>query len=257
MTPPTLVLLAGPGRNARILFNALQEAFPIAAVILEDRAPRMTFLERRFRRLGAAKVLGQLCFRATVVPALNLICRRRVREIEHLNRLSDRPIPLSKIWKVRSINDSQTAEFVREVQPAIIVLSGTRLLSASLLADLTAPVLNIHAGITPLYRGVHGAYWALTQNDTDHCGVTIHLVDEGIDTGGILAQTRIHPTADDSFVTYPLVQLAAAIPLLKETIFSLSRAEADTIDPPRGGSRLWSHPTLTEYLRLRWSIGVR
>ena len=42
----------------------------------------------------------------------------------------------------------------------------------------------MHAGITPQYRGVHGGYWAVVNNDPEHCGVTIHFVDKGIDTGG-------------------------------------------------------------------------
>jgi methionyl-tRNA formyltransferase len=47
---------------------------------------------------------------------------------------------------------------------------------------------GVHAGITPRYRGTHGGYWVLLNNDPGHCGVTIHLVDPGIDTGSIVAR---------------------------------------------------------------------
>ena len=56
--------------------------------------------------------------------------------------------------------------------------------TSPLLEAVPAVFLNTLAGITPSYRGVHGAYWALVQRQPDACGVTVHLVDAGIDTGG-------------------------------------------------------------------------
>ena len=80
--------------------------------------------------------------------------------------------------------------------------------------DLITATLHCHrigawdAGITPLYRGVHGAYWALAEGRRDLCGVTVHRVDAGIDTGEVLAQVLIDPTPQDNFVTYPWLQVA-------------------------------------------------
>ena len=115
----------------------------------------------------------------------------------------------------------------------------------------------MHAGITPRYRGVHGGYWALASGDAAHCGVTVHLVDAGIDTGGILAQALIRPTPVDSFVTYPLLQLAAGLPLLVDAARAglagtLRPLPADAASP----SRLWSHPTLAQWLS-GWRRGVK
>ena len=56
------------------------------------------------------------------------------------------------------------------------------------LGSLGCPVVNVHAGITPRYRGVHGGYWALAERHPEWVGTTVHLVDPGIDTGAILAQ---------------------------------------------------------------------
>jgi hypothetical protein len=85
--------------------------------------------------------------------------------------------------------------------------------AAQILADagLNTTMINIHCGLTPKYRGVHGGYWALAQDDRAMCGVTIHLVSPGVDTGDILAQRTIEPTSADNFATYPHLQLAAAM----------------------------------------------
>jgi len=61
--------------------------------------------------------------------------------------------------------------------------------------------------------GVHGCYRALAEGDADSVGATIHLLDEGIDTGPIIAQRRFAVTHEDSFVTYPYLHAAATLPL--------------------------------------------
>ncbi|HEX8349388.1 MAG TPA: formyl transferase, partial [Hymenobacter sp.] len=118
------------------------------------------------------------------------------------------------------------------------------------------PFLNTHAGITPLYRGVHGGYWALANNDAAHCGVSVHLVDAGIDTGGIIAQALIRPEPEDNFSTYPLLQVIAGMPLLKEAVRAALAGTIQLRPAPEGTSRLWSHPTLAEYKANRRRSGV-
>jgi methionyl-tRNA formyltransferase len=46
---------------------------------------------------------------------------------------------------------------------------------------------NIHNGPLPKYRGMNPVNWALKNNELKH-GITLHLIDEGIDTGEILDQ---------------------------------------------------------------------
>jgi methionyl-tRNA formyltransferase len=109
----------------------------------------------------------------------------------------------------------------------------------------------MHAGITPQYRGVHGAYWALVQNDRDHCGVTVHLVDKGIDTGGILFQCLIETTRQDNFITYPYLQFGEGLSLMREAIEAAEQNNLQPIKHSSGNSRLWYHPTIWQYLYLR------
>jgi methionyl-tRNA formyltransferase len=42
-------------------------------------------------------------------------------------------------------------------------------------SSINSKFVNIHVGITPKYRGVHGTYWALVNNDVENSGVTVHL----------------------------------------------------------------------------------
>jgi folate-dependent phosphoribosylglycinamide formyltransferase PurN len=96
----------------------------------------------------------------------------------------------------------------------------------------------------------------MASGDPEHCGVTVHLIDPGIDTGGVLYQATIHPDGRDNFNTYPVHQLAQAIPLMKAALddVRLQRLEVKAGVLP---SRLWSHPTLFGYLKTWMSKGIR
>ena len=94
------------------------------------------------------------------------------------------------------------------------MVHGTRIIAARVLESAGCPVVNMHAGITLRYRGVHGGYWALAEQHPDWVGTTVHLVDPGIDTGGILAQTTFEVSGEDTIATYPDLHLVHGLPLL-------------------------------------------
>jgi len=257
MIAKRMVLLAGVGEPTRICFNALRSFFPPVAVVLEQPVPRREFLAKRARRFGWRVVAGQLLFSATVVPWLRSISGTRRKQILHDFSLDPSPIPESEITYVDSVNSSQTIQTLQELRPDFVLLCGTRIVSPQVLEQVPAVFLNIHAGITPLYRGVHGAYWALSKGQPEACGVTVHLVDKGIDSGGILAQAIIRPTAEDSFVTYPLLQLGVGLQLLSGVLKRMVACERWTLPAPQGESVLWTHPTFMQYWQNRRKLGIK
>jgi len=120
---------------------------------------------------------------------------------------------------------------------------------------MPAPFINYHAGVNPKYRGQNGAYWARSNADADHAGITVHLVDEGVDTGGILYQARAEFEPDDNISTYQHRQIAVALPLLIRAIEDAlaGRLEPHQVDLP---SRQWFHPTLWAYFKTGLKQGV-
>jgi methionyl-tRNA formyltransferase len=153
----------------------------------------------------------------------------------------------TEVKRMGDVNSEACRSFLREQRPSVVLVMGTRLIEEAMLRAANAPFVNYHAGITPKYRGVHGAYWARAKGDAANCGVTIHLIDKGIDTGAILYQARIVPEREDNFSTYPYLQLAAGLPLLARAgeDASAGRLAPIEVDLP---SKLWSHPTLWSYL---------
>jgi methionyl-tRNA formyltransferase len=60
--------------------------------------------------------------------------------------------------------------------------------------------INCHAGKLPFYRGRNILNWVLI-NDEDEFGITVHYVDEGIDTGDIILQRSFPISDDDNYST--------------------------------------------------------
>jgi methionyl-tRNA formyltransferase len=81
-------------------------------------------------------------------------------------------------------------------------------------------VINCHAGRLPFYRGRNILNWALI-NDEKNFGITVHYIDEGIDTGDIINQ-KIYPiTDDDDYDSLLKVAYVECASILFETILQI------------------------------------
>ena len=253
-----ILILGGKGEGTVFLYNAIQESFQIAKLIIEEPVPKSRLIKGRIKRLGVFRVVNQLLFQIFIVPVLNVLSKNRKRELLHEINLQSTEIPNNKICSVETINSAKTISTIKDIEPDIILVSGTRIIGKKVLNCSKAKFINLHVGITPKYRGVHGGYWALANGDENNCGVTIHLVDQGIDTGTILAQKVIVPKREDTFVTYPYLQFSAGIVEMKKVLkyyqlkTSLPVYENDIFE-----SKLYYHPTLTGYLYKRIINGVK
>jgi folate-dependent phosphoribosylglycinamide formyltransferase PurN len=202
-------------------------------------------------------VAGHVLFVGGVMPLLRLQGRRRMAEIASEHALDFRPIPRGAY--VESVNEPHTLDLLAEAKPDLVVVHGTRIIAERVLRQITVPVVNVHAGITPRYRGVHGGYWAFVDRRPELAGTTVHLVDAGIDTGGILGQATFERGQHDTIATYPYLHLACGLPVLLEVASALLDGTPPTSRPPLAGaeeSELRWHPTAWGYLATRFRQGV-
>jgi folate-dependent phosphoribosylglycinamide formyltransferase PurN len=253
-----VVLLAGPGDTTDIVANRLDEHFSHVTVVTEESQSRVRLTRRRIKRIGWVKTFGQVIFIAIAMPVLRIRGQLRKTQILTESSLNDTARPPD--FRVDSVNSPETMELLAQLKPQVVVVNGTRIISSRVLDSIDCPIINTHAGLTPRYRGVHGGYWALAEGHPDQVGTTVHLVDSGIDTGGILARARFDTTPADSIVTYPYLHLAAGLPLLTDSVrTAMNGHRLASIDDDclSAESRLFSHPTLWGYLRLWMTKGVR
>jgi hypothetical protein len=249
-----VVLLTNDGVSGCITASWLARTFPDLTVIVEQPVSRDLLLRRRLRRLGAVTVAGQLLF-MLFQKFQQRTMHARIVELTSFYQLKTTWPPNVNLVRVPSVNAPDCISQLKSCNPRVVLVAGTRLIERGVLKAISAPFINYHAGITPKYRGVHGGYWAKVEDDLGNFGVTVHLIDEGIDTGAALYQARATPAKNDNFSTFPYLQLAAALPLLEQ---AARDAIAGTLKPHQVSlpSRLWSHPTIWFYLMSGWRRGV-
>jgi phosphoribosylglycinamide formyltransferase-1 len=98
----------------------------------------------------------------------------------------------------RAQRDRAIAGFLAGHGVELVVLAGyMALLTPGFLARFPQRIINVHPALLPAFPGVRAIEQALDYG-VKVFGVTVHFVDEGIDTGPVIAQRAIHlPTATD------------------------------------------------------------
>lgn len=240
-------MLTGPAISSRFMYNGLKEDVNIVQVIREVPVPMKTIMKNRAKKLGWFNVLGQIAFGKLILPILRYFSKNQKAYVLQKLGLNETEIPSEKLVDVESVNSTESIELLKKINPDVVIVNGCRIVSKKVLSAIDAVFINTHEGITPRYRGIHGGYWALVNQDLENCGVTVHLVDKGVDTGGILYQARIQPEKKDNFTTYPYYQTAAGIPLMKQAVMDVDKNSIQ-IKQPVLESQIWYHPTIWQYL---------
>lgn len=94
--------------------------------------------------------------------------------------------------------DRQLLAALRPYDPVLVCLAGfMRILSPGFLREYPGRVLNIHPALLPSFPGLHAQRQAL-EYGVRVSGCTVHLVDEGVDTGSVLMQKAVEVFEGDS-----------------------------------------------------------
>ncbi len=101
----------------------------------------------------------------------------------------------------RTARDSAMADWLDEQGVRIVVLAGyMHLLTPSFLGRFPDAVVNVHPSLLPAFPGAHAVEEQLEAGVAE-AGATVHLVDEGVDSGPVLAQERVPVLAGDTSET--------------------------------------------------------
>jgi hypothetical protein len=249
-----IVAITGGGSHSWIIINALFERFGRFPVILEPVEPPAAFWARRKRMLGAWTVLRQKAAFA-VMGFTARGSQRRIAELVESEGLALEPPPDLEPVRVPSVNSEEARAALVALRPRVVFVVSTRMIGRKTLAAVPAPFINYHSGINPAYRGIFGCYFALANGDPGNFGGTVHLVDEGVDTGGILYQCRTTPTPRDTIHTYVVLVAAASRGIV---VAAIEDALAGTLKPITVDlpSRQYFGPTIDGYLWAGLTRGV-
>lgn len=197
-----LVVLTGEGAEHRYVARRLGAAFPgelAAVVVARTHAPT---LRQRIGRYARRYTVRQIASRV-VARAYAAATRKAHRRAATAARLLPGPgtiegaVPPEAVRVVASHNGAECLALVREIQPDVIAVYGTAMIRRPMMELASRAILNMHTGLSPWYRGSDSTFWALHNEEPELVGVTVHVLDPGIDSGAVIATARPPITADD------------------------------------------------------------
>jgi len=122
---------------------------------------------------------------------------RRAKELDMFRIIFNNPLVTCKEDRDYHLN-ACIASQLRFLQPDIIVLAGyMKMIPETLVMSYRDKIVNVHPSLLPKYPGLNTFRRALDAGGKYH-GTTIHFVDEGMDTGPIIAQARFEISKDDT-----------------------------------------------------------
>ncbi|OGW36856.1 MAG: methionyl-tRNA formyltransferase [Nitrospirae bacterium RBG_13_39_12] len=156
-----------------------------------------------------------------------------------------------KVLQPFNVNDPLFLKELSDMMPEIIVVVAYgRILPVNILRLPLHGCINVHASLLPKYRGAAPIQWAII-NGEKKTGITIMLMDKGLDTGDILIQEETEIHDDDNTITLGerLTELGASL-LIK----SIKGIKNTSIKPiPQKGLPSYAPPLKKDDGRLNWS----
>lgn len=131
--------------------------------------------------------------------------------------------------KHKNINSAEFLSTLNEFKCDMYVsMSFNQIFKKEILESVSYGIINCHAGKLPFYRGRNILNWALI-NDEKEFGITVHHVDQGIDTGDIILQRNYPITDSDDYSTLLKVAYTGCAEILDDALNLIATDKAERI----------------------------
>lgn len=136
----------------------------------------------------------------------------------------------------KNVNSDQVRNYLLNIAPDLIVCVHLRkILQKSIFSLPPKGTINIHPSLLPKYRGLSPQHQAILHGDKE-TGVTVHFIDEGVDTGPIIIQKNI-PLSEKTYIyDLQMEMLAAYKHLIPEAIELISSKDFQPLKQKAGTS---------------------
>lgn len=126
-----------------------------------------------------------------------------------------------KVYQPATLRDEAFDRLLRELDPEIIIVAAYgKILPKSVIDYPKYGCINVHGSLLPKYRGAAPIQRAIMEGERE-TGITIMYMNEGLDTGDMLAKVTVVITEDDNFESLFNKMAEAGARLLVETIPSI------------------------------------
>ena len=208
---------------AKYFVSKISEKVEISEVIIETKEKKVVNNRHIVERLFGHRVY-------TVLKSIKSSLKedRQLQKIEYEAELKAKKKYLPDFhdrvkqynYQTAKINFNSTEDLLKlkEKNFDLFILFGTSIVKDALLEIPSVGTINIHTSLLPYYKGTAVEFWQLLNEDHDHCGVTIHYVDTGVDTGNIIVQEGTQVASGDTFYDLRYKNIQKAIEIMPKAI---------------------------------------
>lgn len=184
-----IVVLTGDQPNQKALCHKIASRVEIAAIVVSQNIPRKSPTSAaRLQRTIAG--VGSRLFGRPLVRAWFGLQSGYERTYSSF--------PVGRVVRVNNINDAATLDTIQSADPDLVVVSGTNLVGKKVIRN-SRRIVNLHTGISPYVKGgPNCTNWCLAKAWFHLIGNTVMWLDEGIDTGRIIATEKTLLTGDET-----------------------------------------------------------
>lgn len=245
------VILTAPGHEQTYVAQALAAALgtSLVGLVVEHRTASLGSAWKRYPPLRVAERL----ITKVVRKALRHDQRRAAALEQYLG--PDRGWPAVATIDVPSVNSSEAHAFITAQQPTHLLVYGTGIVGKATRA-LAYP-LNLHTGLSPIYRGSDTEFWPLYEGRPEAVGVTVHECVADVDAGPIFDVDTVPMNADDDPFTAFAKQVQFGARRYANVCRRLAAGERLTPTPQRledGRAFKFIDRTFVEDLRMEWRM---
>jgi methionyl-tRNA formyltransferase len=229
------------------LVNFLAARANVVAKVIERRkvlssaGEKMAKRKNMIKRFGFFKTVNKLIYNKYKASFLKINDSEAIKKNLFPGKseiLYEKDIPTIE---VENINEKKCIEFISGYEPDIIAVCGTSVIKPAVFNLSRSGTINIHCGITPEYRSADPIFWALYSGEPDKVGVTIHFVDEGIDTGGIIYQEAVGVKKSDNLSTLYVKCIKRGAELMARAISDFENNKVKTISKNKTTGKAYYH----------------
>lgn len=170
------------------------------------------------------------------------------------NQLTGWDWPLTRVchshgMEFRSIdnmNGPEAVDYVRHWQTDLLINAGGGIFRPGIIKAPRTGILNAHMGRLPSFRGMNVLEWSLLHKQP--AGVTVHLIDRGIDTGDTLLFEEIAVEAGDTIATLRAKALVTSVELVVRAVEGLASSQLPRTEQHENDGKQYftMHPRLKQ-----------
>lgn len=245
-----IVIVSNGNYFAKIILNKLSDEYKnnIGGVIIVYGDYYSGTGLKTLWSVGSVTVLQYIIYKVfqfIVFKIARVVFRNTEFFVEDLAKAFNIPVLL-----VKNINSHQAIEFIRKMDPELLVsVSCPQRISEKLINLARHGGVNIHSSLLPAYAGLAPYYWVLSKGERV-TGVSVHYMMKDFDAGNILVQKTMHiKPRISAFKLFKNLSKLGSSALLEGVKLALN---GEIGSPQEHSKRSYnSHPTRQSYKELK------